>query len=151
MAVEYPHVGFHFRVTFEEIQGGSTLEAGFQEVTGLTVKMETEEVAEGGENRYKLKLPTRNSFGEITLKRAFYVDNAISDWALDALEAANDFDFDPMHLTIDLLDENHDTMAQWRVQNAWPTQLQISDLKSEDNGIVVETLTLTYQFFNRKL
>ena len=148
--MSYPHVGFHFRVTFEDINGGSSQEAGFQEVTGLTVKMETEEIAEGGENRYKLKLPTRNSFGEITLKRAFYVDDAISTWALAALEAMNDFDFEPKHLVIDLLDEEHQTLAQWRVQSAWPTQLQVSDLKSEDNSIVVETITLTYQYFNRK-
>ena len=144
----YPYVGFHFKAVFEGI-GDADKEARFQEVTGLTAKLETEEITEGGENRFKHRLPTRSSFSEITLKRALYLDSAVSDWALKAIEGLNYAELEPVDVSIMLLNEEHKALTSWSVVNAYPTQLQISDLKAEDNGLMVETLTLTYQFFRR--
>jgi len=51
MTVYYPPVGFHFKV---EVLGlpPNDFDVRFTEVSGLSVELATEEVAEGGENRF---------------------------------------------------------------------------------------------------
>ena len=53
----YPPAAFHFKV---EVLGLTRNEndVRFTEVGGLSVEMATEEVAEGGENRFIQKFPT---------------------------------------------------------------------------------------------
>ena len=46
----YPALGLYYRIQFgKDIHG---TDASFQEVSGLSVTMQTEEIAEGGENRF---------------------------------------------------------------------------------------------------
>ena len=51
------NVGFHFAVTFNGL-GEKDLDARFQSVSGLDVKLDTEEIREGGENRFVHVVPT---------------------------------------------------------------------------------------------
>ena len=53
MATYYPPAGFHFKIEFVGVSGAdSDTEQRFQEVSGLSVEIETEELREGGENRF---------------------------------------------------------------------------------------------------
>ncbi|MCX6853931.1 MAG: phage tail protein, partial [Verrucomicrobia bacterium] len=53
----YPPVAFAFRL--QMVGAASQVdETGFQEVSGLSVEMETEAYREGGQNLYSHKLPT---------------------------------------------------------------------------------------------
>ena len=67
MAVYYPPVGFHFRVDFGIAPQGD-LDGRFQEVSGLASELGSEEVVEGGENRFSHRLPGRAKFGNLVLK-----------------------------------------------------------------------------------
>ena len=60
MSNYYPPLGFHFKVEFANLSG----EYQFQSVTGLSVELETEQIAEGGENRFKHKLPVSTPLSE---------------------------------------------------------------------------------------
>ncbi|HEX6181118.1 MAG TPA: phage tail protein, partial [Chitinophagaceae bacterium] len=64
----YPLVGFHFKVEFSGV-GNSDNDTRFQEVSGLTAEIGTEELQVGGENRFSYRLPTRARFGNLVLKR----------------------------------------------------------------------------------
>ena len=65
MPAYYPPVGFHFKV---EVLGASDSAADvrFTEVSGLSVEMLTEELAEGGENRFVQKYPVRAKYPELS-------------------------------------------------------------------------------------
>ena len=141
MSTYYPPVGFHFSVDFLEI---AESENRFQSVSGLSVERETEEIAEGGENRFKYKLPVRTKFPNLVLKRGFLVDSEIIKWCKDAMFG---FDIQPVDLIIKLLNEDHEPLFTWRVQRAWPVKWEIDSLNAEENKIVIETLELTYQGF----
>lgn len=65
MSNYYPPLGFHFKIEF----GNQKDEYQFQSVSGLNVDLETEEIAEGGENRFKHKLPLRARYPNLVLKR----------------------------------------------------------------------------------
>ena len=147
MAYPIP-VGFFFTVDFG-FQGDD--EAAFQEVGGLTVEITTEEYREGGLNHYSHRLPTGVKFGNLVLKRGMFKDSKTVNWCKNAID---NFTFEPRDITVSLLDfEGQDKakpLVQWAFQKAYPVKWVISDLKSQDGTLVIETLELAYARFERK-
>jgi phage tail-like protein len=143
MANYYPPVGFHFKV---EVLGlpPNDHDARFTEVSGLSVEMGTEEVAEGGENRFLQKYPTRAKYPELVLKRGLLLNSAIVNWIRECIE---DFNIQPKNLDIKLLNEEHQPLVTWHVVNAYPTKWAVSDLSATSNAVVIESLQLFYQYF----
>jgi phage tail-like protein len=143
MANYYPPVGFHFLVEFEGL-GSQAKDHQFQSVSGLSVDIETEEIAEGGENRFKHKLPVKTKYPNLTLKRGMLIDSAVIDWCRDAIE---NFAFKPVNLTIKLLDEEHQPLVSWNVVHAYPVKWAVEDFNAEESKLVVENFELTYNYF----
>lgn len=141
MANQYPPLGFHFTVEFNHIKG----EFQFQSVSGLNMDLETEEIAEGGENRFKHKLPVRTKYPNLVLKRGLLVNSDLVKWCREAVE---DFDIKPADLTISMLDEEHEPLITWNVVHAWPVKWAMADLNAEESKIAIETIELTYNYFN---
>ncbi len=141
MADYYPPLGFHFKVEFT----GFTGEFEFQSVSGLTVSIDTEEIAEGGENRFKHKIPVRTKYPNLVLKRGLLVNSEIISWCRSAME---DFDFLPVDIVVKLLNEKHEPLLSWNVVHAYPVKWSISDFNAEENKLVIETLELNYNYFN---
>jgi phage tail-like protein len=138
-----PLLGFHFSVAFE-LFSQPLNDFRFQEVTGLTVDLETEDIVEGGENRFVHKLPKRTKYSDITLKRGMFIGSEILLWCNRAIE---DYDIQPSNVLISLLDEMHLPVASWYVVNAYPTQLSVSEFKSDQSQVVVESIKLNYNYF----
>ncbi|MCO4294452.1 phage tail protein [Solitalea sp. MAHUQ-68] len=141
---EYPPVGFHFLVSFLIIPELPN-DMRFQEVSGLDAEIEMESFAEGGQNRFTWQVPKKARYSDITLKRGMYIDSIIIKWFRNALE---NFVFEPANLTISLLNERHEPMQVWFVVNAIPKKWSISGFNAQENSIVIESVTLSYQYFN---
>lgn len=143
MPVLYPATGFHFAVVFQLFpQTDSDLR--FREVSGLSQEVSTEDLIEGGENRFTHALPVRTSYGVITLKRGFFVGSGLIKWVKDAVE---NFEFKPTNVTITLLNEMHAPIAAWYVVNAFPVKWNVSNFNAEESALVVETIDIKYQYF----
>ncbi len=144
MANYYPPPGFHFQV---EVQGlkPNDHDIRFTEVGGLSVEMGTEEVAEGGENRFIQKFPTRAKYPELVLKRGVLVNSEVTKWIRECIE---EFKIQPKDIFIKLLNEKHQPLLTWQVVKAYPTKWAVSDLNSTANAVAVETLQFFYQYFN---
>ena len=144
MANYYPPVGFHFRV---EVLGlpSNAHDVRFTEVSGLTVELGTEEVAEGGENRFVQKFPTRAKYPELVLKRGLLTNSRVLAWIRACIQ---DFDIQPRNLDVQLLNEQHEPLMTWHVVNAYPTRWTVSDLNATSNAVVIESLQFCYQHFN---
>ena len=144
----YPPVGFHFSVSF--IFGGSPApepDTHFQSVSGLSVEYETEVIKEGGENRFEHKLPVRTKYTDLSLKRGLLLNSRVADWCIAAFR---DREFAPADVLIQLLNEQHQPLKVWKVVQAWPKNWVISDFNAQENGIVVESLELSYRYFEIK-
>lgn len=139
----YPPVGFHFMVEF---QGISTKDkdVSFQSVSGLSVDLETEEITEGGENRFKHKIPVRSKFPNLVLKRGMLIDSELIKWCKKALE---NFEIKPVDITVKLLGEDHQPLQTWNIVKAYPVKWNVADLNAEESKLVIETLELTYNYF----
>jgi phage tail-like protein len=142
MAVYYPPVGFHFKVEFSGLNADA--DTRFSDVAGLSAEMATEEVAEGGENRFVQKYPTRAKYPELVLKRGLLRQTALADWINRCLL---EFRIEPLSVDIKLLNEQHDPLMTWHVIGAYPTKWSVSDFNASGNAIVVESLQLAYQYF----
>ena len=143
MANYYPPVGFHFLVEFEGL-GSQAKDHQFQSVSGLSVDIETEEIAEGGENRFKHKLPVKTKYPNLTLKRGILIDSVVINWCRDAIE---NFSFKPVNLTVKLLNQQHQPLVSWNVVHAYPVKWAVEDFNAEESKLVIENVELTYNYF----
>ena len=143
MAAYYPPPGFHFKVEFSGISTKKN-DHQFQSVSGLTVDLDTEEIAEGGENRFKHKIPVRTKYPNLVLKRGLLVDSGVINWCRKALE---DFEFEPINLTIKLLNEKHDPLLSWNIVHAYPVKWDVGEFNAEENKLVIESMELSYNYF----
>lgn len=144
MSDSNPIPGFYFSVIFELLPQFS-VDTKFQSVNGLKVTMETESYTEGGQNKFKHNLPLRSGYQDLVLKRGLTSDmSGLSMWCNQALE---DFVFYPANLVISLLNEKGNPLKVWYVSHAIPLSYEFSDFDAEQNKIVIETITLKYNFF----
>lgn len=145
MANYYPPVGFHFLVQFDGLS--EETDTRFQEVTGLSVSVTTEDLEEGGENRFVHKLPKRTSYDNLILKRGIIKSSNLVIWCRKAIE---ELTFEPKNLLISLLNEEHKELCSWNVVHAYPVKWGFSGLNAENGELLIETLELNYQYFNVK-
>jgi phage tail-like protein len=143
MALYYPPVGFHFKVEVLGLPPNDS-DVRFTEVSGLSVEMGTEEVAEGGENRFIQKYPTRAKYPELLLKRGLLQNSEVWNWSRQCIE---DYRIEPKSVDIKLLNEKHEPLMTWHLIGAYPTKWAVTDLNSTSNAVVIESLQLFYQYF----
>jgi phage tail-like protein len=144
MPVNYPPVGFHFRVEFNLSEADS--DHRFQEVSGLSAEMNTEELREGGLNEYTHRLPTLVKYSNLVLKRGLLKDSAVYDWISEAI---HNFEFEPTNVVVTLLNESHEPLVSWSFEGAYPLKWSVSEFRAMENGYVVETLELAFRKFKR--
>lgn len=140
---EYPLTGFHFLVVFE-IFPQLPNDFRFQEVTGLTTDVNLDTYNEGGENRFVHRLPGRTKYADLVLKRGMTLVSGVAAWCLDSIE---NFNYQPTNMLISLLNEQHLPVSSWYVVHAIPIKYDISGLHAEQSKIVIESITLRYEYY----
>jgi len=137
----FPYLSFRFRVEFDNVIAG-----GFTECTGLTVETEVEERREGGLNEFAHKLPKGTKYGTLTLKRGFLDSTDLWDWNAKVIAGQTE---QRKNLSIVLLDGEGNDKIRWDVRDALPIKWSGSELKSDGNTVMIETLELVHHGFVR--
>ena len=134
----WPLVKFRFAVDFG---GGRT--GSFQEVSGLDSHANPIEYRHGNSpSFYPIKMPGLGRVGNVTMRKGIFVnDNKFWAW-YDELKL-NTIARGPM--AIRLLDEAGKPAVTWTLNNAWPTKLTTTDLKSEGNEVAVESVDVAFE------
>ena len=95
--------------------------------------------------------PGRVSFSDVTLERGASADRDLYDWALEVANvAANAGLVSPQFkrmAEIVQLDRDGTELRRWRLHRAWPTKFVAGDWDNESDENVIESITLTYHFF----
>ncbi|MCB0534726.1 MAG: phage tail protein [Lewinellaceae bacterium] len=145
MDIINPTPGFHFVVSFINPLLATPIDMAFQSVTGLEVSINTETLAEGGENRFTHSLPGRQSYANLVLKRGMRpMPSPLTNWCLDALI---NFNIQPADLLVNLLGPEHVPLRTWNVIGAYPVKWSVSEFNAEQNQLAIETLELKYRYF----
>jgi len=133
----WPLPKFYFKVNIEGV------EYPFQEVSGLDVETQIIEYRHGDSKQFStIKMPGLTKFGNVTLKKGIFPnDDSIFKWfssiKMNTIKRSI--------IIIKLLDETGQTTMSWTLQNAWPTKISGTDLKSDGNEIAVESIELAHE------
>lgn len=145
----YPPVSFYFKLSFSGISG--QVEASFKEVSGITMEMGIEEIAEGGVNGFKHRVPTTAKFSNLVLKRGLVPkDSELAQWCMDTLTGNLENALETKMITVHLLEASRKPLKSWSFNNAWPVKWSVSDLNSMNNEIAIETLEFAYSNFQAR-
>ncbi|MDX2286884.1 MAG: phage tail protein [Bacteroidia bacterium] len=142
-----PPVAFYFSV---EVVGGSNGDdARFQEVSGIEMELELEEIAEGGLNSHKHRLPSRTRYSNLVLKRGYlHTSSSLADWCKQALQSNSAYGSNmTKNIKVSLLDERGSVLTMWEFTRALPVKWSISNFNAQENALVLETLEFSYQTF----
>jgi phage tail-like protein len=133
----WPIPKFYFKIDLDGLGNA------FQEASGLNVESTPIEYRNGNSPVFSpVKMPGLKKFGNITLKKGVFVkDNKF--WAWFETIKMNTIKRQPM--TISLLDESGAPTMVWKLQNAWPTKITGTDLKSTGNEVAVETIEIAHE------
>lgn len=135
-----PPVAFYFSVKFEGF-----FEVPFQEVSGLSLEMETETVKEGGENSFSYQLPVRRKHGNLVLKRSLMpIYHLLELYIVEVLESSGSREIPTTSVVISLRDEHHFPSHTWLALNAYPVKWSTNEFNSQKNELVIEQLELAY-------
>lgn len=138
---------FYFSVAIDG--AGTGMDAAFQEVSGLSKEVKTEELACGGENRFKFRVPSGTSFTNLILKRGVLsTGSKLLTWCAKTLDGGLSEPIKPKNLQVNLLNADGDTCMHWNFVSAYPVKWSASDLKSQDSSLFIETLEFAYQYFD---
>lgn len=137
-----PPLSHRFAVFF--LIGGfvpNPLDVRFQRVSGLSARVDTQTINEGGQNLYSHKLPTRIGYDNLTLERGFVVGSLLN---VEFNATMSLFKFAPSNVMVTLLDETGIPLAAWMFIKAYPVRWATADLGASDERVLIDTLELAY-------
>jgi len=142
MAVDDYAVSFYFELLFK----AETI--AFQEVSGISAELSVEEIVCGGENRFKYKLPTAVTSQNLLLKRALIpVNSQLVSWCKDSIGGGLANKIETNDVSVNLLGADQMVCMKWTFHDAHPVKYSFSDLKSQESGLVIESIDLAYTYF----
>lgn len=145
-----PPVAFHFTVAFDLLP--ASVDSSFQEVSGIAPEMETETVAEGGENRFVHTLPKAMKPGRLRLKRGVALRSSpLLLWCRGVMEAGLGLPIAPRTVHVYLLDASATPVRHWSFDRAWPVKLEVESFEAQKNQLALETMELAYAGCTRHL
>jgi phage tail-like protein len=133
--------GFRFGVEISGIQ-----EAVFSECSGFEVKVDVEEYKEGGFNDYVHKIPGRQSYSNLTLKRG--MTNSIELWQwLDRVASKSAKKEEKKNISVVMFDGKGAEKLRWNLTGAFPIKWTSPTLQAGESSVMVESLELAYEEF----
>ncbi len=144
---DYPLPALYFSVV---IAGNLVSDTSFQDVSGIGSKIDTEDVVEGGENRYVHKLPTKVTHSNLVLKRGIAeITSPLVIWCKAVLEADFTAPIVPMPILVNLMNEMKIPVRVWSFANAYPVNWEVEEFKSTKNEVAIEKIEFSYNYSNR--
>lgn len=135
----WPMPKFRFEVDLStDLKGVS-----FQEVSGMDKEVQIIEYRHSNSQLFStIKMPGIAKYGNITMKRGIFSnDNNFWKW-LDEIKMNT---IKRRTVLIKLLDENGKVSMRWQLNNAWPTKITGTELKSDGNEVAIDTLEVAHE------
>lgn len=135
----WPMPKFMFEVDFgNELKG-----VAFQEVSGMNVENQVIDYRKSNSPGFSTeKMPGIHKYGNVTMKRGVFVnDNTFWKWHQQITMNT----ITRQTVLIKLLDESGKVTMQWTLNNAWPTKITSTDLKSDGNEVAIDTIEIAHE------
>jgi phage tail-like protein len=136
-----PYLNARFRVEI-----GSLVVAGFSDVSGLQVELETEDYREGGRNDFVHKLPKVIKCPNLILKRGVTDSDVLWKWHQEAVTGK----INRMDGSIILCDLQGNDKVRWEFFGAYPIKWSGPEFKADGSVVAVESLELVHWGIKKK-
>ena len=122
----------------------------FTEVTGLSVQMEIEEIAEGGNNESTIKVPGRLKWPNLVLKRGITNNNSLFEWLAKC--SGDGFEKEKFKIsrptgTIFMLDSKQVVVRSWKFRDAMPVRWTGPTFAASASALALEELEVSHGGF----
>ncbi len=139
-----PLVGFNFALEL-----GGSIAGFFTSVSGLGSETAVTDHLIVGQNGTQIirKVPGRLTWGDIELGRGVTANMDLWAWRKQVedgkvSEARTDG-------SIVMYDQEGTEVARFNFERGWPSTISSGDLSSEEEGVVIENLTIVHEFIER--
>ena len=135
----WPMPKFRFSVDWGTIKTN----IAFQEVSGLEAETQVIEYRDSNSKTFStVKMPGIAKYGNVTMKRGVFAnDNIFWTWynqiKMNTIQRQT--------VVIKLLDQAGGTVVTWTLNNAWPTKISSTDLKSDGNEVAIDTIEIVHE------
>ncbi|NVM78404.1 phage tail-like protein [Duganella sp. SG902] len=148
-ATYHPPPAFSFTVMVAGVgtplQLSSLADTSFQEASGLEARIDTEALAEGGENRFVHQLPGVTKSPNLVLRRGYVTrPSFLSEWAAQTIGSALSQRILPQTLVVMLLGSERLPLVAWRLDRAWPVRWVTGAFDATKNEVLTEVLEFRY-------
>jgi len=134
----WPLPKFYFSVNF-----GGDENVSFQEVTGLESETRPIEYRHGNSPTFSpIKMPGLAKVGNVTMRKGVFLSGANFWTWYDEIKMNT---IKRRTVVISLLDEAGNPKMVWTLNNAWPTKITGTDLKSDGNEVAVESIEIAFE------
>ena len=133
-----PLQSFMFKVQINGLPTG----VGFQKVAGLSREVA---VVEYLENMYDHthKLAGRESVGEVTLERGMYADAYLQSMYETVIKDVTS----RSTVVIQVCDRFGNVRREFQLAECWFSKYEIGDLDATSDDVIIETLTMQFEYF----
>lgn len=132
------------------LQASDFERAAFMDCSELAAEVAKIEHWEGG-GLTPYREPGRTTFSDITLTRGVTDDRDLYDWFLLVVDAgANagvDIPWFKKDIDIVQLSRSGITQYRWQILGAWPTKISVGEWNNDEDGLTMESITLTFDLF----
>lgn len=128
------------KYSFTVVVEGKTLGA-FRQVSGLSVETEVIEYRDGGGGT-TIFLPGNTKYSPVKLTRAFTGDSALWDWYTTSAATGHVTRLDG---TITVFDRSGQTVARYKMINAWPRKYEGPTLNATSTDVPIETIEVVHE------
>lgn len=125
----------------------------FQEVTGLEVEVEVEELTEGGENSYTHKLPGRMTWPNMVLRRGVTQSDNLLEWLTKSSGeqfSANHNKLERSTAAVTLISADGKRLRSWNFDGAFPVKWRGPSFAAGSNDAAVEELEIAHHGFRSR-
>src|SRR5215470_4490338 len=132
-----PYRSFNFRLQIDGIDRG-----GFSECSGLTAEGDSVDYREGvDKNPSVRKLIGLIKFTNVVLKRGYTSDGSLWAWYKNIHDGKDD----RRNVTIILMNEEHQDVLSWHLDNAWLKKIEGPAFKASGNEVAIESVELIHE------
>jgi phage tail-like protein len=138
-----PYMQFNFLVNLGGNSDPGSVQAGFQEVTGLSTEIQQQDYRVGNSPHNNVqKLTALNKAADATFKRGIIKPKALFDWMNDVREGVPG---SRRTITVELQSEEHKSVARWTLNEARPMKYSLGGLNAKGNDAAMEEFVIAYE------
>lgn len=130
-----PYRVFNYLVEMNGVEIG-----GFSDVAGVELKVETDDVREGGVNDFVHKIAKQSTYSNLTLKRGITDSTTLWDWCTRVVGGV----VDRRSLTVVLLDQQGNDKWRWNFRDAFPVKWSVSELNGSSGTVAIESVEFAH-------